>query len=62
MLIDAVHSTSETKNFAAMEKLLLWQQMLTCLILLTVTFLNDKYCHKISFASFDLKYLSSSLK
>ena len=32
--MDAVSKTVFLKRFAAMEKLLLWQQMLTCLILL----------------------------
>ena len=32
--MDAVSKTVFLKSFAAIEKLLLWQQMLTCLILL----------------------------
>ena len=43
--MDAVSETVIPKSFAAIEKLLLRQQMLTCLILL----IDLKYCHKISF-------------
>ena len=40
-IMNDVSKTVILKIFAAMEKLLLWQQMLTCPSLI-------KYCHKIS--------------
>ena len=61
-----VHRCSEQnstfKNFCCPGKVVTMATNANLLNSVNLPSLIMKYCHKISFASFDLKYLSSSLR